>query len=131
MKKIVGLFLIMAVSSTTVFAQGRGGNGRGRDHTDPEKRWEQVIKELQLDDKQASEFKKINGDFRQKIQKERDDNRDAARENREQQRKKIDALVGERNEKVKKIMTEEQYKKYEEIQGRNNNRRAGGGRYGN
>ena len=55
MKKVIGLFLVILISSATVFAQS--GNRQGK-KGDPSQRSEKMIEELKLDDKQAAEFRK-------------------------------------------------------------------------
>ena len=69
MKKVIGLFLVILISSTTVFAQS--GNRQGK-KGDPSKRSEKMIEELKLDDKQAAEFRKIETEFRAQMEKERE-----------------------------------------------------------
>lgn len=79
---------------------------------DPSKRCERMISELKLDEKQAVEFRKINGEFLQKAQKEREDVKSA----RDKQREKMMAIREDRNAQMKKFLTDEQYKLYTEKQ---------------
>lgn len=78
-------------------------------------RTEQIIKELGLDDNQAKDFKKIMEDMRPGNISENE------RPSREEMKKRRDEM----NEKIKKILTEEQYKKYQEMFQRHNNRPDG------
>ena len=59
MKKVIGLFLVILISTATVFAQG--GDRQGK-KGDPSKRSEKMIEELKLDDKQAAEYRKVEAD---------------------------------------------------------------------
>ena len=93
MKKVIGLFLVILISSTTVFAQS--GNRQGK-KGDPSKRSEKMIEELKLDDKQAAEFRKIETEFRAQMEKERE--------------------ATEKETLIKNILSDEQYKLYQEKQ---------------
>ncbi len=101
MKKVIGLFLVILISSATVFAQS--GNRQGK-KGDPSQRSEKMIEELKLDDKQAAEFRKVEADFREQMNKERE----AVKDDREKMR--------EKEAQIKKILTDEQYKQYQEKQ---------------
>lgn len=109
MKKVIGLFLVILISSATVFAQN--GN-RQRKMGDPSQRSEKMIEELKLDDKQAAEFRKVEADFREKMNKERE----AVKDDREKMREKMITLYNEKEAQIKKILTDEQYKQYQEKQ---------------
>nr|WP_129731944.1 Spy/CpxP family protein refolding chaperone [Parabacteroides goldsteinii] len=109
MKKVIGLFLVILISSTTVFAQS--GNRQGR-KGDPSKRSEKIIEELKLDDKQAADFRKVEADFREQMKKERE----AVKEDREKMREKMTAMRTEKDAQIKKILTDEQYNQYLERQ---------------
>lgn len=60
-----------------------------------------MAEELKLDEKQTVEFQKINEEFQQKM---------------EAQRKEMLAMQNERKADLKKILTEEQYQKLQEMQ---------------
>ena len=92
MKKVIGLFLVILISTATVFAQG--GDRQGK-KGDPSKRSEKMIEELKLDDKQAAE---------------------SVKEDREKMREKMTAMRTEKDAQIKKILTDEQYKQYQEKQ---------------
>lgn len=122
MKKVIGLFLVILISTATVFAQG--GNRPGK-KGDPSKRCERMVEDLKLDDKQAAEFRKIEADFRDQMKKERE----AMEKDREKMREKMTAMRAERDEQMKKILTDEQYKQYLEKQKKANfPRKKGPGR---
>lgn len=109
MKKVIGLFLVILISSVTVFAQD--GNRQGK-KGDPSKRSEKMIEELKLDEKQAAEFRKIEADFRVQMEKDRD----AVKDDRSKMREKMTAMRTEKEAQIKTILTDEQYKLYQEKQ---------------
>lgn len=109
MNKVIGLFLVILISTVSVYAQkGDRGDRKG----DPSKRMEQIVTDLKLDDKQAAEFRKVQKDFMDKMHKERD----GAQEDRSKMREKMQSMRAERDTEVKKILTDEQYKQYLEKQ---------------
>lgn len=110
MKKIIGLCLVLLLSSVSAFA--RDNHKRTDNKADLSKRYERVITDLKLNEKQASEFRKINDEFMQKAQKERAD----VKSMREKQREKMMAMREDKNAQIKKILTDEQYKLYTEKQ---------------
>ena len=109
MKKVIGLFLVILISSTTVFAQS--GNRQGK-KGDPSKRSEKMIEELKLNDKQAAEFRKVEADFKDQMTKERE----AVKEDRQKMREKMTAMRTEKDAQIKSILTDEQYKLDQEKQ---------------
>lgn len=116
MKKIIGLSLVMLVSSVSLFAQSAERSRRGTREIDPEKRCERMISKLQLDEKQAADFKKLNEKYAQQMTKERE----AMKAEREKQQTKMLAMRDAHDKDVKKLLTEEQYKQYME-RGRSGN----------
>lgn len=105
MKKVIGLFLVILISSVSVFAQsGKRGGQKG----DPSKRIEQMVTDLKLDDKQAAEFRKIQKEYAEKMKKERD----AAQNDRTKMREKMKQMNENKNAEIKKILSDEQYKQY-------------------
>ena len=109
MKKVIGLFLVILISTATVFAQGGDRHGK---KGDPSKRSEKMIEELKLDDKQAAEYRKVEADFLEQMKKERE----SVKEDREKMREKMTAMRTEKDAQIKKILTDEQYKQYQEKQ---------------
>ena len=99
MKKVIGLCLVVLLSSTSVFAREN-------------RRIEKMIADLKLDEKQAVEFRKLQKEYMEKAQKERE----AMKAEREKQREKMLAMREDKNAQMKKILTEEQYKQYLEKQ---------------
>jgi len=118
MKKVfVASVLLMFVFM--VSAQGRGGGGQMSPEQQAQ-RYETIKKELGLNDSQLASIKKIEEEYQPKMrelfQKYGDD-----REKMMQERTK---LTNERNEKVKPLISAEQYTKYVEMS--NQQRRPGG-----
>ena len=90
MKKVIGLCLVLLISSVSVFAQdGKRGAKKGGD---PAQRCEKMIADLKLDEKQAADFRKVEAEFRDM------------------------SLRDDRDAEMKKILTEDQYKQYLEKQ---------------
>lgn len=107
MKKVLGLFLVILLSSASVYAQKDKRSNRGGD---PAQRMEKIISDLKLDEKQAADFRKVQEDFRAKIKAERE----AAKEDRNQMREKMKNMRKEMDTELKKILNDEQYKQYQE-----------------
>ena len=102
---VAGLLLMFAFM---VSAQ-QGGGQRGQ--MTPEQlaeRYEKMKTELKLTDKQLTEIKKIEADYRTKMR----DAREKAGGDREKMREEMTKLRNEQNAKVKPQLKEDQYKKY-------------------
>lgn len=118
MKKIIALCLLIVATSVSAFAF----NSKPQDKKpDPAKRFEQLVKELKLDEKQTKEFKKINDDFIAKLKKERE----STSSDREKKRENMKAMTDERDKQIKKVLTEEQYKQYKDKEQKQRERRQG------
>lgn len=110
MKKVIGLCLVVLMSSVSVFAQeGKRGDKKGGD---PTQRMEKMIKDLDLNEQQAADFRKIEAEYREKMKVEREQ----AKSDRENMREKMQTMKENRNAEIKKILTEEQYTKFLEKQ---------------
>lgn len=107
MKKVLGLFLVILLSSVSVYAQK---DKRGNKGGDPAQRIEKIISDLKLDEKQAADFRKVQDNFRSKMKAERE----AAKADRDQMREKMKSLRTEMDTEMKKILNDEQYKQYQE-----------------
>ena len=70
MKKVIGLCLVVLLSSTSVFA--RENRRMDKRKMDPSARCEKMIADLKLDEKQAVEFRKLQKEYMEKAQKERE-----------------------------------------------------------
>ena len=71
MKKVIGLCLVVLLSSTSVFA--RENRRMDKRKMDPSARCEKMIADLKLDEKQAVEFRKLQKEYMEKAQKEREE----------------------------------------------------------
>lgn len=102
--------MVVLLSSTSVFA--RENRRMDKRKMDPSARCEKMVADLKLDEKQAVEFRKLQKEYMEKVQKERE----AMKAEREKQREKMLAMREDKNAQMKKILTEEQYKQYLEKQ---------------
>ena len=100
-KQILSLAVALLIGSTVCMAQNRQ-NGKA----DREKRMEQIVADLGLNEKQAKDFKAAMEEMRPA--KER-----PTREEMQKKRQEIDA-------KIKSILTDEQYKKYQDMRKKDN-----------
>ena len=110
MKKVIGLCLVILISSVSVFAQD--GKRRTKKGGDPAQRCEKMIADLKLNEKQAVDFRKVEAEFRDKMKAERKQ----ADSDRRKMREKMITMRNERDAEMKKILTEDQYKQYLEKQ---------------
>lgn len=122
MKKVIGLCLVVLLSSGSVFAQ----EGRRMDKKpDDGRRCERMISELKLNEQQAAEFRKVNEEFMKRAEKEREE----MKAFRDKQREKMRTMESEKDAQLKKILTDEQYKQYlEKKQSKGKKRPHGYGR---
>ena len=107
MKKLIGLFLILFLSSTVLIAQENRTAKRGADMKAMQER---MISELKLDEKKAAEYQKISDEFRSKMQSERE----KMGGDRQAMFEKMKTLRAERDEKLKAVLSEEQFKQLQE-----------------
>jgi Spy/CpxP family protein refolding chaperone len=89
----------------------QGGQRRQMTPEQLEQRYEQMKKDLNLTDKQLGEIKKIEANFRTKMQEVRE----KAGGDREKMREEMTKLRNEQNAKVKPLLKEDQYTKYVEM----------------
>lgn len=72
---------------------------------------EKLVKELKLEGEKADQFKKIQAEFMENISKEFE----KRSEDRSGMREMMTKLSAERDAKVKELLTEEEFKKYTEL----------------
>ena len=106
---ILAMALCM-MGATAAMAQRNNGQQGGR--PDNSQRIEQMVKELALDDAKAKEFRAVMESMKPAANI-------GERPSREEMQKKRE----EADQKVKAILTEEQYKKYQELNQRPQGRR--------
>lgn len=112
MKNVICVCLGCVMAATSLFARdNRRGGGRHGAMNDSI-RCERLITRLQLDEKQAAEFRKQQQLFAQQAKQERD----AMQALREQHKQKMKALRDKQDAELKKLLTEEQYKQLKEKQ---------------
>ena len=104
-KQILSLAVALLIGSTVCMAQNRQ-NGKA----DREKRMEQIVADLGLNEKHAKDFKAAMEEMRPAKNKS---NERPTREEMQKKRQEIDA-------KIKSILTDEQYKKYQDMRKKDN-----------
>jgi protein CpxP len=129
MKKTFLFLAIALVSVVTTRAQGGGGGGQQRT---PEERLKQTMErlaDLKLDKDQTEKTTAVFKDFYDARQKMMEEMRaGGGQPDREAMRSKMTKMNDERDEKLKKIFNEEQYKKWkDEIEPSMRPQRQGGG----
>lgn len=121
MKK--GLVLAMLVMFTSVMAFAQEATKQDNKRPDPSKRYEQMAKELNLNEKQSKEFIKINKDFSDKAKKLRDE----ANTDKEKARTDMIRMRNDRNDQIKKVLTDEQFKNFQDKEKKQFSQRRGTG----
>ena len=127
--KRLGLLLVVVLLGTTItMAQNRGGQ-RNMDPEDMAKSQTEELKEkLGLDEDQEKKVYDLNLKSANKMVAMREEMR-GGNGDRDAMREKMMDLREEQNKDMKKILTDDQYKKYEKYveERRNNMRNRGGG----
>jgi len=108
-KQIFSLAVAILISSAACMAQDKK-----RERPDRSQRIEKMVTELGLDEKQAKQFKEAMEEMRPS---KNDSGQRPSREEMKAKRKKTD-------EKIKSILTEEQYKKYQSMRSQGRQKRA-------
>lgn len=95
MKKVIGLCLVLLISSVSVFAQDgkRGAKKEVIRHNVVK-----MIADLKLDEKQAADFRKVEAEFREKMEAERKQ----ADLDRRKMREKMMSLRDDRDAEMKR-----------------------------
>ncbi len=131
MKKL-GLLLMVVVLGTTIsMAQNRSGQGNYDPVESAKKQTETLKKELDLNKDQEKKVYKVVLDGANKMDKMRKEMQSGGGD-RDAMRAKFGEMRKEQNEEMKKILTDDQYKKYEKyLEERRARRGQGGGGGGN
>lgn len=108
MKKVLTICLIAMITSVSSFAQNPQHVRRGGRMMDPKQQIERLSDKLYLTDDQKKEFESINNEFFTKMRAERNTNQG----DREKMRESMQALMNERDARIKSLLTDEQYKQY-------------------
>jgi hypothetical protein len=114
MKSKLFLLFLMCLFSVMIYAQDGGQRGQERQRLTLEERvkaqTDRMKKDFELTDVQYDSVQKINLKYAKKAEEARKNNRENAEQNREFFQKNQEA----QNKELKVILTEAQYKKYEE-----------------
>ena len=130
MKKLGLLFMIVVLGSTISMAQNRSGQGNYDPEETAKKQTEVLKKELDLNKEQEKKVYEVVLDGAYKIDKMRKEMQTSG--SREGMREKFGEMRKEQNKEMKKILTDDQYKKYEKyLEERRARRGQGGGGGGN
>lgn len=109
MKKVLFISLILALCSMGMYAQDRGAERQKM----MKERVDKYVKELKLDDEKAEKFRKTYDASMEKMTKEMQSARESG--DRDAMREKMTKLNQERDAEIKKILTDDEYKKYEDL----------------
>lgn len=129
MKKTILFIAIALVSVVTARAQGGGGGGQQRTPEERVKQTMERLADLKLDKDQTDKTTAVFKEFYETRQKMMEEMRaGGGTPDREAMRSKMTKMNDERDEKLKKIFNEEQYKKWkDEIEPSMRPQRQGGG----
>jgi Spy/CpxP family protein refolding chaperone len=126
MKKIF-LMCLMCTFTFSMMAQREGGNRGGDRAARAEKRLETLKQELKLSDKQVKDLKAIEDEFAAKARASRGEGRELSEKAKEDLKVARDKV----QKKYKELLSEEQYKKFQELQKKEASERENRGRAGN
>ena len=129
MKKTILFIAVALVSAIGVRAQGGGGGGQQRTPEERVKQTMERLADLKLDKDQTEKTSTVFKEYFEARQKMMEEMRaGGGTPDREQMREKGQKMMTERDEKLKKIFNEEQYKKWkDEIEPSLRPQRQGGG----
>lgn len=111
MKKVLVTGMLFLATTLAVFAQDGKGRNRESGERDHSKRYERLAEKLDLNAQQIEDLKKIDKEHFDRMQA----NRDKMKEERQKMLADKDKMRTERDDAFKKLLTEEQLKKYDEL----------------
>jgi len=125
MKSSIKFLAIIALFFTFNFAAHaqRGGGPSLNPEQMAEKETTRLVEELTLDEAQAAKVKEINLAYAKKMQEARDDNKG----NRDAMKEIVASIHTEKSAEMKMILSEAQFKTFEEIQAKQAGRKKGRG----
>lgn len=111
MKRILSTSILLVFMAVVAMAQPpQGGQFSPEDMA--KSQTEQMTKDLKLNEQQVEKVSALNTKYMENMQSIFQN----AGGDREQMREKMEAFRTERNDELKKILTEEQFKKYQELE---------------
>lgn len=111
MKKVIFISALMVLSTISMYAQNRGGDMQKR----MKERIENYVKELKLEGEKADKFRNVQNASIEKMQKEMDSMRESGNQDRDAMRTKMTKLNEERDAEIKKVLSDEEFKKYQDL----------------
>lgn len=124
MKKVIFLLMFVLVGTTLSMAQNRGGQ-RQLDPEEMAKKQTQTLKtELALNEDQAEKMEKVLFSSYKEMSELRQEMRQT--ENRSGMREQMTSLRAKQEKEIKKILSEEQFKKYKKMMEERRERRGEG-----
>ncbi len=128
MRKIGLLLMIVLFGTTMLMAQNRDGQRRLDPKEMAKKQTEELKEALDLDEKQETQIYAINLNSAEKMSAMREEMRSSDGD-RDSMREKMGKLRNEQNEEMKKVLSEEQYEKYQKYL-EERRKQLGGGKRG-
>ena len=124
MKSPIKFLAIIALFFTVSFAANAQRGGESHDPEQmAEKETSRIVEKLSLDESQSAKAKEINLTYAKLMLDARDENKD----NREAMKKIEQAINSEKSAEMKLVLTEAQFKTYEEMQAQKGKEKGGKG----
>lgn len=117
MKKVLVAGILFLAATLTIFAKDNKRNSE-RSERDHSKRYEYLSQKLNLNEQQVESIKKIDEAHFAKLQEQRKQQQELREKNLAVRKQ----MQEERDEQIKKIMTEDQYKEYAEMKAKTKER---------
>lgn len=111
MKKVIFICALVVVTTIGMYAQGRGADMQQR----MKERVENYVKELKLEGEKADKFREIQNASMEKMRAEMQSMRESGNQDREAMRKKMQKFNEERDAEIKKVLNDDEYKKYQKM----------------
>ena len=126
MKRLAFLLVVVLIGTTVAMAQNRGGQRQFNPEEMAKRQTEQFKTELKLNDTQAEKMEKVLQASYKEMSTLREEMR--GEEDRTKMREKMTEWRTDQQKEIKKILTDEQFVKYEKLmEERRANRRGGPG----
>lgn len=112
MKKVIFICALMVLATMGMHAQGRGAEEMQKRMKE---RVENYVKELKLEGEKADQFRQAQDQSMEKMRKEMESMRNSGSQDREAMRAKMEKFNEERDAEIKKILSDEEFKKYQDL----------------